>query len=235
MLRDRVREELERQEYEAKHFSTRNAARAGATEGLAHRLKLLRGKLNKVRDTSICVACFCEDGDLLSQWRGYSGRGYGYSLGFKSDLLKDKTSPSGFLLGKCIYEPALQQKIVEESLDHLLRPSAPGDEKSIVQELLGVLRFMAFFKDQSFYQEQEWRLLSTHRVPLKEVKFPAASSMVIPFINIEIGSGKNSSIHNVYIGPRPHMDLSIGSVRQLLVQKDIVAQVDESAIPFRDW
>jgi hypothetical protein len=235
MLRDRVKEELERREYEAKHFSTRNAAWAGTAEGLASRLKLLRGKLTKVRDTAICVACFCEDGDLLSQWRGYSGRGYGYSLGFKSALLKEKTAGAGFLLGECIYEPERQQKIVDESLEYLLRPSAPDDEKGVVQELLGVLRFLAFFKDRSFRQEQEWRLISGHRVPVNEVKFRSASSMIIPYINIEIGAGKNSFINHVYVGPCPHMDLSIGCVRQLLFQKDITVQVDESAIPFRDW
>jgi hypothetical protein len=36
----------------------------------------------KITDSPICVSCFCEDGDLLSQWRGYAGDGYGYSLAF---------------------------------------------------------------------------------------------------------------------------------------------------------
>jgi hypothetical protein len=36
-----------------------------------------------VSDASpIHVICFCEKGDLLSQWRGYAGAGYGYSLAF---------------------------------------------------------------------------------------------------------------------------------------------------------
>ena len=28
------------------------------------------------------VVCFCEDGDVLSQWRGYADNGKGCSLGF---------------------------------------------------------------------------------------------------------------------------------------------------------
>jgi hypothetical protein len=59
--------------------------------------------------------------------------------------------------------------------------------------------------------------------------------MIIPYITVEIGSAKNSSIEHVYVGPRPHMDLSIASVRQLLLQKDIAAKVQGSIIPFRDW
>jgi hypothetical protein len=38
------------------------------------------------------VSCFCEDGDLLSQWRGYS-RGAGmYAIGFASGSLHNPTS-----------------------------------------------------------------------------------------------------------------------------------------------
>jgi hypothetical protein len=235
MLRERVGQELERREYEAKHFSTRNAARAAGAEGLVRRLKLLRGKLNKVRDTAICVACFCEDGDLLSQWRGYSGRGYGYSLGFNSALMKETTSSAGFILGECIYCPKRQQNIIDESLEYLLRPSAPDDEKSVTQELLAVLRFMGLFKHEAFRQEQEWRLISTHRVPAEKVEFRSATSMIIPYIAVDIGSGKNSCIEHVYVGPRPHMELSIASVRQLFFQQGLPNRIDKSVIPFRDW
>ncbi len=235
MLRDHLREELERREHEAKHFSTRNASWVAAAEGVTRRLRLLRSKLNKVQDTTICVACFCEDGDLLSQWRGYTAHGYGYSLGFKSALLKESAIPSGFILGRCIYKPPLQRKIIDESLEHLLRSSAPDDERSIVQELLDILRFTAFFKDQSFDQEQEWRLLSTNRVSLKQTRFRSGKSMIIPYTSLEIGDGNSSSIEHVYVGPCPHMDLSISSVRRLLIQRGIEPHIHESAIPFRDW
>lgn len=32
------------------------------------------------------VCCFSEDGDLLSQWRGYASDGSGFSIGFNSDI-----------------------------------------------------------------------------------------------------------------------------------------------------
>jgi Protein of unknown function (DUF2971) len=34
--------------------------------------------------TDLYLACFCEDGDLLSQWRAYGSRGGGYALGFRA-------------------------------------------------------------------------------------------------------------------------------------------------------
>ncbi len=33
------------------------------------------------------VTCFCEDGDLLSQWRGYGGNGEGFAIGFSASWL----------------------------------------------------------------------------------------------------------------------------------------------------
>jgi hypothetical protein len=45
---------------------------------------------NLARDRySIFVTCFCREGDLLSQWRGYADRGGGYSIEFK---FKDSTT-----------------------------------------------------------------------------------------------------------------------------------------------
>jgi len=33
----------------------------------------LQESLRGLEDINICASCFCEDGDLLSQWRGYAG------------------------------------------------------------------------------------------------------------------------------------------------------------------
>jgi hypothetical protein len=41
----------------------------------------------------VYAACFCTDGDLLSQWRGYTGRGGRYALVFRSEALSTPTSP----------------------------------------------------------------------------------------------------------------------------------------------
>jgi hypothetical protein len=37
----------------------------------------------------VLAACFCTNGDLLSQWRGYAGGVGGYAIGFPTDVLKD--------------------------------------------------------------------------------------------------------------------------------------------------
>lgn len=54
-----------------------------------------QGKLTD-QGESVYVACFCGNGDLLSQWRGY-GTGGGYALGFKRAALAQLASadPNG--------------------------------------------------------------------------------------------------------------------------------------------
>jgi hypothetical protein len=50
----------------------------------------LRGSLSGLGDINIFVACFCEDGDLLSQWRGYSessaGKPFHATASFSADV-----------------------------------------------------------------------------------------------------------------------------------------------------
>ncbi len=233
MLRDRLASEVERKAYEAKHFATRNASWSTAAEALARQTRELLIMVNKIAGTSICVTCFCEDGDLLSQWRGYASQGYGYSLGFRTATLRERTAPSGFVLGRCIYDPKLQAKIIDEALEYLLRPSAPDDERH--RDLLKVLKYVAFFKNHSFEQEQEWRLLSIQPVNLQQTQFRPGKSMIIPYTTIAIGDGNDSSTDRVCVGPCPHMQLSKRSVERMLVQRNIRPSVYLSSVPFRDW
>src|SRR5712691_7887648 len=92
----------------------------------AHQLLTI---INKIRSSTICITCFCENGDLLSQWRGYSAHGYGYSLGFDTTILRERAASSGFILGRCIYDPMVQDKIINEAVGYLLRLGAPDNEK----------------------------------------------------------------------------------------------------------
>jgi hypothetical protein len=61
------------------------------------------------------IACFCQEPDLLSQWRGYGAVGGGYAVGFTSAELA-KPSPA-MLLRKVIYEETEQNAIVKRWVD----------------------------------------------------------------------------------------------------------------------
>jgi hypothetical protein len=235
MLRDRLIRHARDCEMEADSFSSTDPVRSAHANQRKERAYELWRHANSIGTLFICVACFCENGDLLSQWRGYAAQGYGYALGFKTAILGERIAPSGFILGRCIYDIELQDKIINEALEYILRSGAPGDKGERFQEFLSVLRYIALFKDTSFVQEQEWRLVPSEPVYLTRTQFRAGKSMIIPYTSIDIGEGKNSPIYHVYVGPCPHMELSKASVSQMLIKHHILNNVGGSSIPFRDW
>src|SRR2546430_12822138 len=89
--RDRLRRELI--DY-ADRVEKENEARAhflrGAAKGLSGRV----GMLPRNEPSTTFVACFCGNGDLLSQWRGY-GVGSGVAIGFSRKDLQSLEYESG--------------------------------------------------------------------------------------------------------------------------------------------
>jgi len=69
--------------------------------------------------------CLSEEGDLLSQWRGYAEDASGVSIGFSKDYL-DKlskaslnTGVSGFTLQKVEYDRDLQKELIKPTYDKI--------------------------------------------------------------------------------------------------------------------
>src|SRR3990172_10406137 len=84
-------------------------------------LKKLQTGLDRIGIVMFFVGSFSENGDLLSQWRGYSRGGDGISLGFDSNRLKNLADKQGFQLVKCVYEPDEKRAIVDEFIDNYIR------------------------------------------------------------------------------------------------------------------
>lgn len=99
----------------------------------------------------IYIACFCKNGDLLSQWRGYGAAGGGYAIGFAAKKVGRSSSPS-VLLRKVIYERKAQKEIIDRwlasvyELDLKWRKKNSEEWKSMQKRLLaepGSLRQLA--------------------------------------------------------------------------------------------
>jgi hypothetical protein len=62
------------------------------------------------------IVSFCENGDLLSQWRAYGAKGSGYSLGFEPSALTRNPLgdhfPSSRLLRKAIYDLPTKRALI---------------------------------------------------------------------------------------------------------------------------
>jgi hypothetical protein len=122
--------------------------------------------LDAILMVNVCAVSFCSNPDLLSQWRGYSNEGVGYAIGFYSSTLLAAVPHCG--LHHCIYVDTDQRQIVDELIDDMLEHKhlvAGGDfelslgaafERSLIEG-------GAFFKDSSFNEEDEWRLITNVR------------------------------------------------------------------------
>jgi hypothetical protein len=205
----------------------------------------LQSSLAGLEDINICAACFCKNGDLLSQWRGYAGGGHGYAIGFDVDVLMQIADRSEFILGRCIYERETQQDIVRQVVAHCIRNEMDfGDEAMGVSRPLADLlfRYGVFFKDPSFRDEEEWRLVSyTISYDDKQLKFRTGSSMLTPFYALSITHEDGLPIRRIIVGPCPHMELARSAVTSLLMSYGITGPLNDqeiafaSTIPFRNW
>jgi hypothetical protein len=66
----------------------------------------------------IYTACFCENGDLLSQWRGYGAKGDGYSVGMRRSILNALAGePRQYVLFPVLYSVKRQEEIVSLAVE----------------------------------------------------------------------------------------------------------------------
>jgi Protein of unknown function (DUF2971) len=199
-----------------------------------------------IENINICVACFCNDGDLLSQWRGYAGD-YGFAIGFKTEELKAYGNRANFTLQRCIYDKDTQERIIREVSEHYL-----GDDiiqntpqnKLAAAFLDAIVDCGALFKNILFSEEKEWRLVSSP-VDTRNLEFRQGRSMIIPYSDIPMdGSSLDTPIDHVIVGPCPNIELSVASVETLLMREKIgeqtvappgiKAKVAPSKIPYRN-
>ena len=133
----------------------------------------------------IYLACLCENGDLLSQWRAYSNGGKGFSLGFKPRMNIEGSKPTlpspqqfGFGVTRVIYDEQKQHELfyglihrvftrIEQTLtmgSEYFEDQFHGFLETTTSPLLEAMLYLNFqmcyrVKNPSFHEEKEWRLV----------------------------------------------------------------------------
>ncbi len=170
------------------------------------------------------VACFCENSDLLSQWRAYGANGSGYAIGFSSKHMRDPDLP-GLRLRRVIYDGRQQRRLVAAVIKRVtatLKESGSEDDDILDK----ISRFaadllhdcMAVFKHPAFAEEKEWRLVVWQRLDSPtnpRLKFRATRSFLVPYVDLHLrasGSHAKLPIETVVLGPRLHKRLSDAAV-----------------------
>lgn len=194
------------------------------------------------------VCCFTEEDDDLNQWRSYTPPRLGINIGFDAPPIVERMTAQMWKFESCIYGKKHQSNLIDAFLEQFVNANRkwgtdqPGNEGYTTNfERTGnfVFNFLARLKHPAYSEEKEWRLISPMMQSMRNVKFRVGRSMLVPYVDVEIyGSQDNKlDIQRIVIGPTPHNELALKSIRSLMhdqirgSKNDVVS----SQIPFRNW
>jgi len=190
------------------------------------------------------VACFCEKDDLLSQWRGYGNRGFGYAIGFDTKRLSYPNNT--FELRKVIYSVEEQKQIINEILEAVIASlkrmtnTMNVDSADSIAEAHAhifeeeITKYATFFKHPTFHEENEWRLiyLPIENAYSNQMKYRGGCLGIIPYVEVDLPNGKNN-IASIRIGPTVQPELAKKALEMLAGIKYPNLDISSSAIPLR--
>jgi hypothetical protein len=155
------------------------------------------------------IVSFCEDGDLLGQWRGYGSQGTGFSLGFFFATFgfaagrEENKYRGGCTLRRVKYRPHEKKELIRKRVDiirEIFEPNADALEPRLEEDYRQLQRIhkqiaaslhptLALMKHESFAEEREWRLVRTlwkPVVPTQEwpVKVRVMRDGLVPYLPI---------------------------------------------------
>jgi hypothetical protein len=162
-----------------------------------------------------CVACFCAAPDLLSQWRIYGREGAGYSIGFEPTGIQQANRHMEFDLIPIIYNPEHQEQLTRAyfTMARQLHDSSNVKDEShfYAVALDSAVKLSLLFKNESFSEEKEWRLVSVR--PGIKPKYRSSRWGIVPYVEIPVES---SCIREVWQGPTLDHDLTERTLRMYL-------------------
>lgn len=205
------------------------------------------------RGPMIFVTAFTQNGNLLSQWRGYSPATQGVSFGMASAQLVHVCTRSQFSLGRCRYEPAEQSAAIRGLVDNVIEyagRSGPSDRAHPSQSFHpafarceeSILRVAALIKDHRFQEEAEWRIVSrtVSDYVTTKIMYRTGTSMLIPYLLVSLVNADGViPIDDVIVGPTPHPEAATESMQRCVAQhlqrKHGPWTTQYCKIPYRAW
>lgn len=207
--------------------------------------------LSEITSQDVYATSFSEDGNLLSQWRAYSGNSGGYSIGFSPNYLES--------IGKHFFKnisgphylpdnPLIQCQYFKDGVERQLKDKIQQAVDSYIEEAERIKRTLpsteqigrhtpagislrhfrdfsrdcAITKDYAFHEEREWRLV----VNLHQFGYDGfirqGRSMLIPYLKIPLTCPEQCpEIKRIIIGPCPNPAEARMSVKMLLNKQKI--------------
>lgn len=207
-------------------------------------------QLQNFENINICVASFCENGDLLSQWRSYGNGGSCVALGFNAKLLKGLSNTGRINLLRCVYSPHEHREIIDDLINILLNSYdiisskrehvRDWEEKKwdlICYFNTTFLSVAPVIKDSSFSEEKEWRIITTP-MPLTDKNWFSMIgnnrvSQYYKLIFNEVFQSTDEVLKEIIIGPTQEPKLVSDAFWALLHKAGYKTTLRHSQIPYR--
>ncbi|MDA9529432.1 DUF2971 domain-containing protein [Bradyrhizobium sp. CCBAU 25338] len=211
-------------------------------------------QLARYQHRMVYAACFSEAEDLLSQWRGYTGK-FGYALGFSLKSLQTVAAQQHFLLQPVKYQFAEQRDMLRPIVLDLIskyNPDLDHDEhREQIDEVFApamksISEKSAVIKHPSFSEEREWRLHS-HPLSLLQDRtdFVVRDDQIVPIVKLKLDNGtskhrntfieqRDICLRSCVIGPGPDPRERLDAMWAVSTRYGVrLDQLIESAAPLR--
>jgi len=212
-------------------------------------LEYLVKEIRKRSTESIFNTSFSHQGDLLSQWRAYGDNGKGVCIGINKDkfceMLEKEVDTDLYYGFNLNYSMKDSYEFIEDSvISFLVNSNSKKESENSYQaskrhydRLEKIIDFIWMrvleVKDNSFFEEKEWRLLYIQDKlrQMKKIEFFPKNERLVPYIRIDL---KNIPIELIRLGPCvPNNLVSKTSIEDFLKDNGLNANVEISKIPYR--
>jgi hypothetical protein len=187
-------------------------------------------------DFPVYVTCFCESGDLLSQWRAY-GSDHGYAIEVKTDALTTAVQqiasyPEGKSLMQVRYGRDAAADVVSTAMRDLSEDTNLNHSAVHAHYMaLHLTAMLAGVKHPGFQEEREWRVVVAFEDEAPGlVRFRSTPMAIVPYIEVSL---PKDAIVTIRVGPGRHVDVREAGVRRLLKTVGCDAPVLHSEVPLR--
>ncbi|MDF4197798.1 DUF2971 domain-containing protein [Bacillus subtilis] len=197
------------------------------------------------------------NGDSNLLWSNYS-HNEGYNIAFDFNNILEDLKPAnetdetvvGVFASKVIYDREIHIKAISKIVDDLIpigleafaefeKVKGPRffhsfiPRETINQIFLTLQLFSAFFKDQCFQQEEEYRVVFLVPHKINNYKCRISNGVFIPYIKVEFS---DECIAGLTVGPKNKMDISEEGLKSFLSLHNFnldLLGIKQSKIPYR--
>ena len=167
------------------------------------------------------VACFSENKDQLSQWRGYADNGAGIAVGFSRESFADlkEAAPSHISFRKVIYDEKEQEKFIERIARESIKAMETKPVAQVAAELNQNYRLQfPVLKNASFEEEAEWRIIFNDSFSKRKrhvgknilfsgIRYTVREKRLVSYIEMDFSKLKYDAIKEIWIGPKAEVEI----------------------------